>query len=314
MHNEIMGKKMNKLRGLVYSALCAVILAACSGVGEHNEIEALNEVQAVGSPFTQHLTSEYRDFANREHDQMFDYPDALHFARKGLASASGETVLPEPVSDWNLTPEHMQELGTARGRLLVAFDLGAREIAPKQSAVAQAKFDCWIEQQEENWQAEDILECKSAYLEAISVLEGMISPAPVTTKPKALPPVEPAPIPEMAEPMKPEEAMYLVFFDFDSSKVSAAGQNVLDAVAEEINGRDMLNVVSIIGHTDSSGTKTYNNRLAMKRANAVRDALISRGVDGSVLRVESRGEDDLLVATPDGVREPANRRAQITFQ
>ena len=136
-----------KLRGLILTGL-TLALAACSGFGSHSEIEALNEVQPVGSPFTQHLAAEYRDYSNRENNEMFDYPDAIHFARKGLAAAAGDVVMPEPISDWNLTPAHMEELGTARGRLIVAFDLGARDIAPQLSAVAQARFDCLIEQQE----------------------------------------------------------------------------------------------------------------------------------------------------------------------
>jgi OOP family OmpA-OmpF porin len=52
----------------------------------------------------------------------------------------------------------------------------------------------------------------------------------------------------------------------------------------------------------------------MRRANAVRDALVKRGIDASLIKTESRGEDKLMVKTPDGVREPANRRAEITFQ
>lgn len=106
--------------------------------------------------------------------------------------------------------------------------------------------------------------------------------------------------------------MYLVFFDFDKSEIGAGGQNVLDAVAEEIRSRS-LNAVTIVGHTDAAGPKSYNNKLAMRRANSVRDALIQRGVNASLIRVEGRGEDNLLVQTADGVREPANRRAQITF-
>lgn len=128
-----------------------------------------------------------------------------------------------------------------------------------------------------------------------------------------MPPVEQVEAPEPSEPMKPEDAMYLVFFDFDQSVVGPGGANVLDAVAQEINGRN-LNAVSIVGHTDSSGSNKYNDRLAMKRANAVRDALVKRGVNAAVLRVEGRGESELLVQTADDVREPANRRAQITFE
>ncbi len=72
--------------------------------------------------------------------------------------------------------------------------------------------------------------------------------------------------------------------------------------------------VNITGHADTSGPQDYNERLAFKRASAVRDALVSRGVDAELLAVASEGETELLVATDDGVREPANRRANITFE
>ena len=296
---------MSKLRGLILSG-CVLAVTACSNFDAHSEVEALNEAQAVGSPFTQALAGEYRTFANTEMHDMMDYPDAIHFARKGLAAAAGEVVMPEPISDWNLNPGHMEELSTARGRLVVAFDLGAREIAPQQSAVAQAKFDCWIEQQEENWQDKDIAACKKGFMDAMDALEGLIKPAP-----EVMAPVEAAAPP--AEPMKPEDAMYLVFFDFDKSDIGAGGENVLDAVAQEVKSRS-LKAVHIVGHADSSGPKGYNDKLSMKRANAVRDALAKRGVDAALIRVEGRGEDELLVQTPDGVREPANRRAQVTFE
>ncbi|MCB9989329.1 MAG: OmpA family protein [Rhodospirillales bacterium] len=302
---------MKKLRGfaLCVMGVCAMGLSAC-GYNKHSEVDALNEAQAVGSPFTQKLASEYRIFVNREFNEMYDHPDAIHFARKGLAAAAGDAVLPEPVSDWNLMPKHIEELGTARGRLLAAYDIGARELAPEQSAIAQTRFDCWIEQQEENWQAGDIAGCKNDFLAAMDALEGMLSvPAP---EPEFLPPVEPV-VMDAPEPMKPEDAMYLVFFDFDSTEIGAGGNNVLDAVAEEFKGKN-TNVIKVVGHTDAAGPKSYNNRLAMKRANAVRDALAVRGVDASIIRVEGRGEDELLVQTADGVREPANRRAQITFE
>lgn len=289
-----------------------VFLGACGNFSSHSEVEALNEAQAVGSPFTQYLAAEYREFTNNEMNREMDYPDAIHFARKGLAAAAGEVVMPEPISDWNLLPKHMEELGSARGRLIIAFDLGARELFPKETAIAQSRFDCWIEQQEENWQQEDIVGCKQQFLDAMAALEAKLPPAvPVAA---AVPPApEPPALPPQAEPMTPEQAMYLVFFDFDSSKIAAGAQNVLDAVAAEV-GKRHPSVIHIVGHTDSSGPKSYNNRLAMKRANAVRDALVKRGIDASMFQIESHGENDLLVQTADGVREPANRRSQITFQ
>ncbi len=296
---------MKNVRGLILGA-SILALSACSGFRAHSEMEALNEAKAVGSPFTQALTSEYRSFSNSEMNQMFDYPDALHFARKGLAAAKGEVVMPEPISDWSLTPQNQQELGTARNRLIAAFDAGARDSAPQLSAHAQAMFDCWIEQQEEDWQTNDILTCKSGFLEAMNKLEGQLGAQPPVAE------AAPDAPPDMSKPMKPEDAMYLVFFDFDKSKIGQGGDSVLDAVSSEVKSRS-LNTVNVVGHTDTSGTNRYNDKLAMRRANAVRDALASRGVDPSLIKVEGRGESQLLVQTADGVREPANRRAEITF-
>ena len=81
---------MKKLRGFTLFVLgfCVLGLSAC-GYNKHSEVDALNEAQAVGSPFTRQLASEYRTFVNREFNKMYDHPDAIHFARKGLAAAAG---------------------------------------------------------------------------------------------------------------------------------------------------------------------------------------------------------------------------------
>lgn len=301
---------MQIFRGISFMALIAATslsLAGCSGFKSHSEVEALNEAKAVGSPFTQALSSEYRDYANKEQNIEFDYADALHFARKGLATAAGEIVLPEPLSDWNLKPEHIEELSSARTQLIIALDRGARESSPQQAAVAQARFDCWIEQQEENWQEKDINTCKQQFMDALNALGGSVSaPAPEDMMP---------PVTAMTSPngvMAPEDAKYLVFFDFNASKVDAGGSSVIDSIAAEIK-KQSIRSVNVVGYTDTSGSKKYNKRLSAKRANSVRDALVARGVDANLLIIDSMGEDNLMVPTADEVREPANRRAEITF-
>ncbi|MFK7839987.1 MAG: OmpA family protein [Bdellovibrionales bacterium] len=300
-------KKFTILAGL----LAITSTTGCTAFNSFSEVDALNEAQAVGSPFTQVLANEYRNFSNTELKDMFDYPDALHFARKGLAAASGDTVLPEPVSDWNLSEAHLQELGAARGRLILAFDLGAREISPELAAVAQAKFDCWIEQQEENWQNNDIAGCKAEFLDAMNILEGSLSPvAPI---PVAQPVVELSPFDVDANaPMAAENAMYLVFFNWDSSELGSGALNVLDAVAQEVAANPPARI-NVTGHTDTSGSTAYNERLAVKRSDIVKAALLERGVPAEMIQTGAMGESDLLVATPDNVREPANRRVNISF-
>jgi OOP family OmpA-OmpF porin len=306
---------MKTLRSLIITAGMATILGVttgCTAFTSFSEVEALNEAQPVGSAFTQALASEYRDFSNSELKDMLDYPDALHFARKGLAASAGDVVLPEPVADWNLDEKHVQELAAARGRLIMAFDMAARETKPELAAKTQAKFDCWIEGQEENWSDAGTPACRDEFLKYMGELEGGLQmPPPAAPTPVA------APAPGVFDidpnaPMAAENAMYLVFFNWDKSDIGSGAMNVLDAVADEVK-KNPPQTVSVVGHADTSGSTTYNQRLAFKRANNVKDALVQRGVDPNIIQVDAKGETELLVQTPDNVREPANRRANISF-
>ena len=295
----------NVIRILSLSAV-AIALTGCGGFKSKSEVGALNEAQAVGSPFTQQLAGEYRNMANDLQNNMMDYADALHFARKGLAAAAGEVVLPEPISDWNLQPQHIEELAPARAGLIAALDRGGREQQPQIAGVAQARFDCWIERQEADWKATNI-PCKNQFFDALNQLGGQ----PMTPPSDGVMP----PVTAMAPPSTPmaiEDAKYLVFFDWDQSTIDSSGQSVVDTVAQEIK-RQNIGTVMVVGHADKSGSDKYNQRLGMRRANAVREALQSRGIDAQLLQVDSRGEGEPMVPTPDGVREPANRRVEITF-
>lgn len=301
---------MQILRALMVAA-AVTALTACD-FNKFDEVDAINEAQPVGSAFTQKLSSEYKDFVNSELNDMGDHADALHFSRKGLSAARGDVVVPEQLSDWNVPADTMNELAQGRSRLVAVFDLGAREAYPDVSAVAQARFDCWIENQEENFQPDEINRCKQEFLSALQQLEGAMPAAPQQ------PPAAPGPAPDALNvdpnaPMATENAMYLVFFDWDQADLGPGAQSVLDAVATEAKRRNLTSI-NVVGHADRSGTEAYNDKLAQRRANAVRDALAQRGIDANLINISSRGENEPLVETPDGVREPANRRAQISFQ
>lgn len=301
---------MKILRSMVLVA-GVVSLSACSGFDKMDEVQALNNANAVGNAFTQKLTEEYRNYVNRELQTYSDHADALHFSRKGLAAARGDMVMPEPVSDWNLNSGHAEELIVARSRLVNVYALGAREMQPELSAFAQSRFDCWIEEREENFQPEQISACQSQFMDALAQLEAAMPAAPAPAPEPVI--EEPAFDVDPAEPMKIENAKYIVFFDFDKSNLNAGANSILDAAAEEAKGRQLISI-DLVGNTDTSGSRAYNQKLSMRRANVVRDALVQRGVDPSLLSVSHRGETELLVQTADGVREPANRRTEITFQ
>jgi len=298
---------MKNIRNMVL-VFGALALSGCGVIDSYSEVDALNDVSPTGSAFTQALSNEYKTMSNFELKNQMDYPDALHFARKGLGAAAGDMVMPEPVTDWNLSEGHSIELQAQRARLVRVYELGVRDVAPELSAQTQAAFDCWIEDQEEHWN-DDALACKNLYLDLIAQLEGL-APAPQVVAPAA-----PAPLFDVnpAEPMKVENAVYLVFFNWDGSQIDTGAASVLDAVAREVASNPPASI-NLVGHADTSGDRAYNNRLSLKRANQARDGLVTRGVDPRIISIDSRGESELLVDTPDGVREPANRRVTISFQ
>ncbi len=300
---------MKMLRSLV--VLASVLLVSACSTDYYSEVKAVNQTNSVGNAFTQKLAAEYSNLVNQELQTYNDHADSLHFSRKGLAAARGDMVMPEAISDWDVNEGHMSELIATRARLVNVFANGARELQPDLSAFTQVRFDCWIEEQEENFQPQNISTCKSQFMDGLAQLEATIAPAPPAPAPQAM--VEQPFDVDPSQPMKVENAKYIVFFDFDKHNLNAGANSILDAAAEEARGRNLV-AINLVGHTDTSGSRDYNQRLSMKRANAVRDGMVARGVDANLLSLSHRGEDELLVNTADGVREPANRRTEITFQ
>jgi OOP family OmpA-OmpF porin len=108
------------------------------------------------------------------------------------------------------------------------------------------------------------------------------------------------------------EKSYLVFFDFDSSQLTADAQSIVATAAADAlaGGSPSLNVT---GHTDRSGSDAYNQALSIRRATAVQNALIAGGVPAGIIVIRGAGESEPLVPTADGVREPQNRRVEIVI-
>ena len=123
--------------------------------------------------------------------------------------------------------------------------------------------------------------------------------------------------PPAAEPA-PETAVntgqrsYLVFFDFDSSRLTPEARSIVaSAATDALRGQSTR--IDVTGHTDRSGTDAYNQALSVRRGEAVRRELVTDGVADNLIIVRGVGEADPLVPTADGVREPQNRRVEIVM-
>jgi outer membrane protein OmpA-like peptidoglycan-associated protein len=108
-------------------------------------------------------------------------------------------------------------------------------------------------------------------------------------------------------------ARFILYFDHDSVNLTRESQSLLKTVLETIRDRAPVDV-SVVGHTDTVGKHEYNDALSLKRARAVATILLGRGVDPAVLDITSHGKNNPLVPTGDQVREPRNRRVEITVR
>jgi outer membrane protein OmpA-like peptidoglycan-associated protein len=104
----------------------------------------------------------------------------------------------------------------------------------------------------------------------------------------------------------------VVYFEFDRSTLTPEASAVIDrtvAAAAACN----YSAVNVAGHADLSGRPAYNDALSARRSSVVTDALVARGVPAAIIAQEALGESRPAVPTPDGVKEPLNRRTEITI-
>jgi OmpA-OmpF porin, OOP family len=284
------------MKSLKLLAVFAVVglLGACSGPWDIQTLRGTTRT-TTGTPFTQALTQEYRSLTLFDADVDNDWENAYIFAAKGLAAAQGQVVLPENTANWSLTAPRRGELDAARGNLIAALDNGGRARLPDVAAKAQAKFDCWVEESSEGWQEAEIAACRGDFMALLAQL-GMPVPPP--------PPPAPAPM---------AQREFIIYFDWDSARITPEGMRIVDQVAADARNNVSTRIV-LVGHADLSGPASYNLRLSLRRADAVRAALAQRGVATERTSVTALGDTEPAVPTARGVREPRNRRVVITIR
>ena len=129
--------------------------------------------------------------------------------------------------------------------------------------------------------------------------------------PAPMPVAAPAPVPApKAAPVVPKN--YIVFFDFDKSQITPEAARIISQAAGASKSAGAARI-DLTGHTDAAGSDKYNMALSLRRGEAVKAQLVQLGVPASQIVVVGKGESAPMVKTPDGVREPQNRRVEIVL-
>jgi len=131
-------------------------------------------------------------------------------------------------------------------------------------------------------------------------------PQPPAPPPRRVPPPPPAPAPActIQLPVK-------LYFDFDVDVPSPEARDVVSRVVQSMQTCGWSGL-AVTGHADRSGSDAYNQKLSERRARNVVDLITAAGVAANAVTIDAKGESQPAVPTPDGVREPLNRRVEVT--
>ena len=291
----------------VILSLSLLLLFSCSASYEKLSNDSFNPP----STLSKHLMEAYKIKADFEAKEMHDWNSTKLYAEKAIKAANGKDMLPEKISYWTVPANKRLELIKGYDNLMTVYQ-EAVLLDPFNLAKAISSLDCWAEQREENWQTWDINKCRNDFLSAMHEIYGSLQKEEeISTKQKS-----------NREIIKLDDSvsivtknsenkiLQIIYFDFDKSKLS-------DVSIEEIKNFINTNKKSIkkfivVGHTDTIGTKKYNQALSLERAEAIQKILIELGIEKNNIRILGKGEDNLRVQTDDEINHPANRRAEIS--
>jgi outer membrane protein OmpA-like peptidoglycan-associated protein len=138
---------------------------------------------------------------------------------------------------------------------------------------------------------------------------GASAPAPLPLA-MAIAPMAP-PLPPAATPAPART--YVVYFDINSASLTARARDLVAEAAQAARSGAPARI-DVTGHTDRTGTPANNQRLSVRRAQAVAAELVRRGIARGDITIRGAGESEPAIQTADGVREPQNRRVEIVIR
>ncbi|NDF44700.1 MAG: OmpA family protein [Betaproteobacteria bacterium] len=142
--------------------------------------------------------------------------------------------------------------------------------------------------------------------------DGAVAAPAVAAPPPPAPRAAPAPAPAAAQAPAASKVTYAAdtFFDFDKSVLMPAGKAKLDDLVGKVKGIN-LEVIIAVGHTDSVGNDAYNQKLSVRRAEAVKAYLVTKGIEKNRIYTEGKGEKQPVADNKTKEGRAKNRRVEI---
>ena len=169
---------------------------------------------------------------------------------------------------------------------------------------------CW---RDANWTpATAAVGCDGALVQAAAPAPAAVVVPDAPVAPRVVPAPTPAPVVAAPQPPSATKVTYAAdaFFDFDKSVLKPEGKAKLDDLVSKVKDIN-LEVIIAVGHTDSVGTDAYNQKLSVRRAEAVKAYLVSKGIEKNRVYTEGKGEKQPVADNKTAEGRAKNRRVEI---
>ena len=169
---------------------------------------------------------------------------------------------------------------------------------------------CW---RDANWTpATAAVGCDGALVQTAAPAPAAVVVPDAPVAPRVVPAPTPAPV--VAAPLPPSATKVTyaadAFFDFDKSVLKPEGKAKLNDLVSKVKDIN-LEVIIAVGHTDSVGTDAYNQKLSVRRAEAVKAYLVSKGIEKNRVYTEGKGEKQPVADNKTAEGRAKNRRVEI---
>jgi OOP family OmpA-OmpF porin len=248
--------------------LCAasLFLAGCSHLHE------LKQMNPEARDFSSSLAAEYLAYAESEAEEL-RWAQAEHFAEKGLQASKGDEVYPEMPNSLTIPADDKEDLVESRYRLLASLTCGTRDIVPQQAARAQMLYDCWVEKSGSPRDPSHEGLCKAGFSDTMSQVEAAVEPIKASE----------------AERAGQSPGRYHFYFSSNSTVLGTQERAHVKTIAADLHDKQYFKI-SVIGYADKEGSRQYNKVLSLRRAKAIKQALVKAGLPHEKIIVSAAGE------------------------
>jgi outer membrane protein OmpA-like peptidoglycan-associated protein len=274
-----------------------LLLSSCA-----SQIEVLSQRESslrTRGGYESYLALEYLDFA-RKLQAAKDEIRAEYFAQKGLLIAAGNEAIPENPITWKADLAQMQEMILMQKRLeKVLNDRQLKSQLPIQTAHLTYLYDCWISRESsEIFRSDELAQCRVRFSKLLDEIDQYGQERLKDRQPKV-------------EIIEPKFERFDIFFDLNSTSFNNAANKDLLNVLKKITALYGDYRILVVGNADRVGNEIYNQQLAFKRAEVVKNYLIKNGVGADMVELRAIGEDFPDILTKDGAQKQNNRTAAI---